>query len=233
MLGPGQEVIMSIDERLLLRNKILGALIRDARLTAGKTQKDCAALLGISPSAFSDIEYGERPVSLPELEAFATQVRVPVEHFFGDQPLQQEEDEVAPVDELLALRNRVVGVLLRQARQAAGMTQEECGQLIDAPDSRISAYEYGQMAVPLAELEILARALSVRPDTFLDSEHNPFSRLASQSQVSEQLKHLPEDLRAFLVDPVNIDYLRTARRLGSMPADQLRSIAETLLEITY
>jgi transcriptional regulator with XRE-family HTH domain len=224
---------MSIDDRLLLRNKILGVLIRDARLAAGKTQKDCAALLGISPSAFSDIEYGERPMSLPEVEAFAYLVDVPVEHFFGDQPIEPEEEESAPVDELLNLRNRVIGVLLRQARQAAGMTQEECGQIINAPESRISAYEHGQTAIPLAELELLARTLNVRPESFLDSEHNPFSRLASQSRVSEQLGHLPEDLRAFLVDPVNIDYLRTARRLGTMPADQLRDIAETLLEITY
>lgn len=224
---------MSIDERLLLRNKILGALIRDARLAAGKTQKDCATLLGMSSSAFSDIEYGERPITLPELEAFAYLVNVPVEHFFGDQLLEPQEEEAAPVEELLALRNRVIGVLLRQARLAAGMTQEECGEAINAPDSRISAYEYGQMAVPLAELEILARTLSVRTESFIDSEHNPFATLSRQGLVSEQLKHLPEDLRAFLVDPVNIDYLRTARRLGTMPADQLRDIAETLLEITY
>jgi len=224
---------MSIDERLLLRNKILGALIRDARLAAGKTQKDCATLLGMSSSAFSDIEYGERPITLPELEAFAYLVNVPVEHFFGDQLLEPQEEEAAPVEELLALRNRVIGVLLRQARLAAGMTQEECGEAINAPDSRISAYEYGQMAVPLAELEILARTLSVRTESFIDGEHNPFATLSRQGLVSEQLKHLPEDLRAFLVDPVNIDYLRTARRLGTMPADQLRDIAETLLEITY
>jgi transcriptional regulator with XRE-family HTH domain len=224
---------MSIDERLLLRNKILGALIRDARLAAGKTQKDCAALLGMSPSAFSDIEYGERPMALPELEAFAYLVNVPVEHFFGDELLETGDEEVVPVEELLTLRNRVIGVLLRQARLAAGMTQEECGQAINAPDSRISAYEYGQMAIPLAELEILSRTLNVRPESFLDRDHNPFSRLANQGRASEQLEHLPEDLRAFLVDPVNVDYLRTAQRLGTMPADQLRSIAETLLEITY
>ncbi len=69
---------MSVDERMVLRNKIIGILIRDARLAAGKIQEECAGYLGMSASRFSDIEHGARPLSLPELEAIALLVNVPV-----------------------------------------------------------------------------------------------------------------------------------------------------------
>ena len=110
---------MSIDEKMLLQDKILGILIRDARQVAGKTQKECAAFLDMSAGMLSDIEYGERPMSLPELEALAYLLDVPVEHFLGGQLLETVEKKPFPVKELLILRSRVIGVLLRQARMAA------------------------------------------------------------------------------------------------------------------
>jgi transcriptional regulator with XRE-family HTH domain len=134
---------------------------------------------------------------------------------------------------LVILRNRVIGVLLRQARMAAGLTQEECGKAIDVSSSRISAYEHGQMAVPLSELETLAEILQVPLETFLDNENNPIAKMARQDRALEQLGHLPEEMQTFLLDPLNTDYLHTAMHLSTVPADQLRNIAETLLEITY
>jgi hypothetical protein len=46
-------------------------------------------------------------------------------------------------------------------------------------------------------------------------------------------EHLPEDVQAFVADPLNADYLQTSIRLSKMPAEELRGIAEALLEITY
>lgn len=224
---------MSVEDKVLLRNKIVGILIRDARLASGKTQEECADYLGMSASWFSDIEYGESALSLPELEAIALLLDVPLEHLLGDQLLEVVEEPALPVQEMLDLRSRVIGVLLRQARVAAGKTQEECGEFLNVPDSRISAYEHGEKAVPLAELEYLAQFLQVPLETFADQEYNPISQRKRQDQALEQISHLPKDLQQFLLDPLNADYLRTAQRLSKMPAGQLRGIAETLLEITY
>ena len=223
---------MSISEKLLLQNKILGVLIRDARQAAGKTPKECAEFLGVSESQFTDYEIGESPISLPELEAFAYSIHVPIEHFLGDQTIQLPEQPF-PVEELVALRNRVIGVLLLQARLDAGMSKEECGQAINVSESRISAYEQGRMAIPLSELQALAAIVNVPMETFLDIEHNPISKMTHQSSETVELDHLPEDVRAFFMDPLNADYLRTAQRLSNLPTDQLRGMAETLLEITY
>ncbi len=52
-------------------------------------------------------------------------------------------------------------------------------------------------------------------------------------RLFEQFLDLPEDVRAFIVQPVNVTYLRVAMRLAEMSASQLRGIAEGILEITY
>ena len=179
---------------------------------------------------FSDIEHGARPISLPELEAFAYLVDVPVKHFLGDQMLEDTREKQLPMDEVLILRNRIVGALLRTERLALGRTQHECSRRLAVPVSRISAYEYGQTAVPLTELEVLAEFLETPVEIFLDHEYNPIHKRMRQTRA---LEHLPEDVQAFVADPLNTDYLQTSIRLSKMPAEELRGIAEALLEITY
>lgn len=224
---------MSISEKILLQNKILGVLIRDARQAVGKTPKECAEYLGVAESQFSDYESGESPISLPELEALAYLVKVPIEHFLGQQTIETEEESI-PVEELIPLRNRVIGVLFCQTRMDAGMSQEACGQAIGVSESRIAAYEQGQIAIPISELQALAQILNVPVEFFLDAEHNPITKMMSKSAPKDDaLAHLPEDVRSFFMDPLNADYLRTAQRLSRLPTDQLRGMAETLLEITY
>lgn len=224
---------MSTDEKLLLRNKILGVLIRDARHAEGKTQEECATFLGMSASRLSDIEYGERAISLPELESLAFYLGLPVDHFFKDQLLDQERQPELDLEKLLALRHRIVGALLRQARLAAGKTQQECADLIGVSDSTISAYEYGQSPISLAELESLATFLGVPLKNFVDHEHNPMSRITPTSDELGNLSHFSPEVQAFLMEPLNADYVQTALSLSKIPTDQLRNIAETLLEITY
>jgi transcriptional regulator with XRE-family HTH domain len=166
------------------------------------------------------------------LEAFAFLVKVPIERFLGQEVIEPE-GETIPVEELITIRNRVIGVLLSQARLDAGMSQEACGQAIGVSEGRIAAYEQGQMAMPIAELQALATILNVPAEFFLDTEHNPIIKMTSKSEVKDNLGHLSDELRSFFSDPLNADYLLTAQRLSKLPTDQLRGMAETLLEITY
>jgi hypothetical protein len=48
----------------------------------------------------------------------------------------------------------------------------------------------------------------------------------------EKFLELPDDLQAFLTQPVNRPYLELAVRLSEMSRDKLRSVAEGLLDIT-
>jgi transcriptional regulator with XRE-family HTH domain len=108
-----------------IRKRIFGVLLRNARTRAGMTIKEAAETTGFSSSAISDYEYGRRDISLPQLEVFAYSYRVPITYFWSDSPIPDDEDQDLPVGEAMALRRRIIGVLLRQVRVEGGYSQKD------------------------------------------------------------------------------------------------------------
>ncbi len=216
-----------------LRMKKLGVLLRDARLASGHSRKALAEALGISSSQLAAYERGDKAPSLPELEALAYHLRLPLEHFWGGEMLSETLAAREPVDlgRLVALRQRIVGVTLRQYREAAGLTLVDVARQADIPVRRLRAYELGERPVPLPELETLAEVLGVSVQVFMDTEGPIGQWLAEQRQVADFLE-LPAELRAFVSRPVNRPYLELAQRLSEMSVEKLRAVAEGLLEIT-
>ena len=79
---------MSVETTAMtLRAKIIGALIRDARLAAQKTIDECAGIVGVSEQDFEAYELGSKAISLPELEAIAYHLQVPLDHFWERETL--------------------------------------------------------------------------------------------------------------------------------------------------
>jgi len=76
----------------------------------------------------------------------------------------------------LALRNRMIGVLLRAARRKEGRTLEECAEALGVSKGDIRAYEEGREPVSLPELEVLGYALDAPVSHFTD----PQSELPSE-----------------------------------------------------
>jgi transcriptional regulator with XRE-family HTH domain len=78
--GPDFQAILG------LRHRIIGALLRQARLEAGWKQEELAELLDCSASCIAAYEQGERSISVAELELLAQHLDLPVEHFLnGDE----------------------------------------------------------------------------------------------------------------------------------------------------
>ncbi|MCD4738033.1 MAG: transcriptional regulator [Anaerolineae bacterium] len=66
---------------LFLRNRIIGARLRQARLEADYTQKELAKVINCSPSTISAYEYGRKSLSLSELEVLAQELKTPITEF--------------------------------------------------------------------------------------------------------------------------------------------------------
>ena len=66
-----------------IRAKKLGVLIQNARVEIGKSADDCANAIGVSTAEYQTYEQGKKMISLPELEALAYYIDVPVDHFLG------------------------------------------------------------------------------------------------------------------------------------------------------
>lgn len=223
---------MADQEALTLRNRIIGVLLRDARVQAGKTKRECAEALGVSTSTITAYERGHKPISLPELEVLAFLLEVPVSHFWDEDAQLLSQEPPPPLQEVLQLRHRIVGALLRQARLEAGKSQKELADALGCSTGRISAYELGERPIPLAELEVLARVLERRLDYFLDERSGPVGEWEKEQEAYRAFQELPQEVRAFIAKPINWSYLELAMRLAEMPAGTLRGIAEGLLEIT-
>jgi len=221
------------EEKLALRNRIIGLLLRNARERVGKTKRECAAALGVSTSTITAYEEGRKPISLPELEVLAYVLDTPIAHFWEHDPELATEEKPLPLQEVLALRHRIVGTLLRQARLEAGMYQKELAEVLGCSTNRLSAYEHGERPIPLAELELLAYHLHLPLEYFLDNREGPVGEWHRQQEAWRRFRELPREVQEFVIQPINIKYLEVAIKLAQMPAGGLRAIAEGLLDITY
>jgi transcriptional regulator with XRE-family HTH domain len=226
---------MEISQATSVRNRIIGTLVKRARLKAGKTQQECAEYLGCSLFAFSRYEQGRQGLSLPQLEALAYLLDVPLASLWDDGYAQPEEPsaETLPLAQMMLLRRKILAVQFRQCRQAVGFTQRELGQLLGCPVHRIAAYERGERDIPLAELEIAAERCGKELAHFLDERTIPLSVTEQGRQALARLRGLTPEVRDFALNPSNALYLHIAILLSSMKADSLRQIAETILDITY
>jgi transcriptional regulator with XRE-family HTH domain len=220
-----------------VRSKMIGVLLRSARLNAGKTLKDCAELLDCSPHTISQYEYGRSGISLPELELLANLFGVPVAYFWEEESVALDKGlDLPPAGKLIPLRQKMIGVLLRQARLEAGKTQKECAETLGVSTDTISKYEYGRKPIPLAQFELLASFLGVPLFHFLDRDLVS-SRLSIPRRGGELLSpteawaSLPPEVQEFIRIPDSLPYLQMALRLRELPRDSLKDVAETILSV--
>jgi transcriptional regulator with XRE-family HTH domain len=224
---------MDTAPQITLRTKKLGVLIRDARLAARRSPEECAKATGVTKGVLRAYEEGRRAPSLPELEILAYYLRLPLDHFWAKASAASEPPPTEPLDlpQLLQLRQRMIGALLRQERNNASLSIKAITAATGIPGARIKAYELGERPIPVPELEALLAALSTRLDIFFD-QSGPVGQWMADQKSIQQFLQLPRELQAFVSQSVNRPYLELASKLSAMSSEKLRSVAEGLLDIT-
>ena len=223
------------DPNRAVRAKMLGVLLKDARLAAGKTIKECAEVLGTSDSSYAGYESGARSLSLPQLELLAYFCKIPLDHFWSDTALTESRESqpaALPAESLTSLRDRIIGAKLRGARKAVKIKLADLAAELGVTPGRLSAYEVGQRSAPLPQLEQLTARLGLTIEHFLERQ-GPVGEWDFERRDFERFKQLPAELREFISQPANESYIRLARQLSLLSAEKLRGIAESLLDITY
>lgn len=224
---------VDIAQSFAIRARMVGVLLRDARLSAARSIEDCARLLRVTPAEFEAYEYGEAVPSLPQLEILAFYLGVPVSHFWGTETRvgDQGEESNQAQHEYIALRDRMVGALLRQAREEAGLSIDELADATGIAAEQIEQYELGLRALPMHELSVLAAAAKKNMSYFLESS----SSIGQRLHTNEEWQHfadLPEEIRQFAANPLNLGFIEIAYMLSQMPTERLRRIGESMLDIT-
>ena len=222
---------MSIQAQVALRSKKLSVLIRDARLAANKSLSDCERLIGVPSDVIRSWEEGRKTPSLPELEALAYSLHLPLLHFWSKEAMS----EIAPAPEsanlpaLIRIRQRLVGALLRQQRENASLSIRALSEQSGIPTARLKAYERGERPIPVPELEGLVGLLGGQIDALFD-QTGRIGQWMNQQKAVQDFLQLPFELQYFAAEPDNRPYLKLALKLSNMSTDKLRYLAEDLSE---
>jgi transcriptional regulator with XRE-family HTH domain len=224
---------MTIQVQVSVRSRKLGVLIRDARLAARKTVQECAAAIGVTGGIFRAYEEGRRAPSLPELELLAYFLNLPMHHFWSK---EVRSDDAPPTETLnlpalISIRQRLIGVMLRQQREKASLSPRQLAERSGMTTARLRAYELGERPIPLPELESLLGLTGGRIEELFD-QTGPVGRWQFKQRAIQDFLQLPPEVQEFVCKPVNRPYLDLAQKLSGMTTDRLRALAEDLLDIT-
>ncbi len=221
-------------QALKIRAKKLGVLMVDARLASRRTLDECARSINVSVERLQQYEAGEASPSLPEIEAYAYFLEIPLDHFWNNQSLAEstQHDRRIELSRLAPLRQKMIGALLRQARTQANQSIKDVAQKTGFDEALITQYELGERPIPLPDLDTIATSLDVRIEQLFDQK-GPVGAWRAEQQAVQQFLELPPELQEFLCKPINRPYINLALHLSELSAEKLRMIAESLLEITY
>ena len=225
---------MMTDKVIHIRTRKLAVLLRDARRSAGKSSADCARVLGMESEEYERFESGEAAPSLPELEALAYFLDVPLAHFWGSSSLSEAgvaDDTVQAILDSIESHRRAIGEKLAAMREEAGHSQEELAEKSGLALDTLQQVERGETALPTPEFERLVSALGAGVDDFTGGPGAAGEWLRSKDAI-EQFMEMPPELRDFVSRPYNRPYIDIALKLSTMEVNRLRSVAEGLLEIT-
>lgn len=224
---------MTSEQAIALRTKKLGVLLKDARLAAGKSMKECGQAIGVSGGIISSFEMGRRSPSLPELEILTYFFNLPLEHFWSDELRTSEPDPTGyvPISQLISLRTNIIAALLRKERKDKRYTLKALSEKTGISSTKIKNYEHAKHPIPLPELELISRALDYPIENF-SNRKGPISEWITQQRAVQGFLELPDDLIDFVGSPVNHPYIELARQLSDMSAEKIRTVAEALLEIS-
>ena len=175
-----------------------------------------------------------QPPSLPELELLAEYLNIPIKHFEAGSILNPKDKEILlqEVEKRKSERDLFISQQLRNFREQVGFTINELSEESGVEPERIMSCENEQMALNLPELENLAAALEIKVESFFQINLSAFSN-TNQPEEIQAFLNLPDEIREFILKPVNQPYLELAANLSQLPAERLRNIAESLLEITF
>jgi transcriptional regulator with XRE-family HTH domain len=241
-------------QRLELRNRILGAMIMQARLRRNFSRDDLSMATSLSLEQIIEYELGQVPIPVTDLEDITRMLQIDVADWIDSYAIPTRDMTFRPY-RITDIHQTSAGGEKPQpesiAEQAETIKPEEEG--FEEKPSELPAEELvlepvvSQLEEPVNEAtvpESIQEPVPTEPQPVLSQpREKPATEPAPEQSVEQQIsskdidflleQNLPPELVNFISNPINKQYLLLANNLSRMPADQLRRIAESLLEITF
>ncbi len=209
-----------------LRGRIIGVLIRRGRLSAERSVADCASFLQVDTQLIEAWELGESAPSLPQLEGLTRFLQATA----AGEDAESAEVNFARDAEYTLLRQRIIGVKLKLARQKQAFAVAELGARTGLDIDLIERYECGEVKIPIHHLCVLAQAIRLDLRYFLSSDDLQRSQDLPPGEGAPQAP-AESDLVRFAADDKNQAFIRLAMAFRQINRADLHLIAEALYNI--
>lgn len=246
----------TMTQRLELRNRILGAMIMQARLRRNFSRDDLSYATNIPLEQIIEYELGQVPIPVTDLEDITRMMQIDITDWIDSYAIPTRD---------MIFRPYKIGDISSQTTSAADSRQEtvENEEITEKPAVLPTEEDQSSKNQPAAvevQPEVVAISVAVvepekisKPEpeaVVIPAEPTTQTAAEEKTQKVEPKKiteapssntdldillssDLPQELKDFIANPINRQYLLLANNLSRMPADQLRRIAESLLDITY
>ena len=138
----------------------IGEKIKQRRLELQWTQRDLAEKMGYrNNSTITRIEKCEVNLPKSRIEKFAKVLGVTVAYLMNYEETQKKNDAITDNEWQMGL-----GLRIKTARKAKGLTQEELGNILGLQKSAIAKYENGRIVnIKRSTLKKIAEVLDIQP----------------------------------------------------------------------
>jgi len=216
-----------------LKIEFLAENLSIAREACGKTVKECSLLLDIPANRLKNYEKGKFIPSLPVIEALSFLFRIPIKTFFKEDGVKDHliSPESTQIQRLIEIRQQIIGTRIHLSREKAKMSMKQLSKTASIPVSRIKRYEEVTTPIALDDLQKIVNALNLDLDDFFDHE-SPLGNWQNNQTKSIAFEHLPEEIKKFITDSNNLQYLKVARNLSNIGIEPFNKLSDSLTELT-
>jgi transcriptional regulator with XRE-family HTH domain len=213
--------VETMRQRLELRNRILGAMIMQARTRRNFSRDDLSMATGLTIEQITDYELGQAAIPVTDLEDITKMLQIDINDWIDSYAI--------PTRDIIFKPFKIPEAPHIQTAQA-----------VEEKSTAHAETSVATIPEPAPVPSIPSPAQHVEPaptgeSGAMEAKAEPISppQMAAMDLKLETDEILTPELVDFINNPVNRQYLLLASNLSHMPADQLRRIAESLLEITF
>jgi transcriptional regulator with XRE-family HTH domain len=199
----------TMQQRQELRNRILGAMIMQTRSRKNLSRDDLAILTDLSLEDITAYELGLIPLPVTDLEEITRILQIELNDWIDSYAI--------PTRDMVMHSTKTAEPEPIQEQVSASQTAETPMPVVQAVFEKPA-----EVPIPTAALAPAASTQTISGESIEISD--------LEALLNDRI---PRELADFIANPVNKQYLLLANNLSHMPADQLRRIAESLLEITF
>jgi transcriptional regulator with XRE-family HTH domain len=202
--------------------------LKKAREYRGISLKETAALIGITAGTLGSYEKGKSFPSLPILESLSYIYQIPIHILISPDALENftVQPDADQLQQLIQVRQSIQTALLQMAFEESGLSQKALATAAGINRSKVKRYLEGD-AIPVDDLKKITDALGIEFSQFIDNESQIGLWQVSQKGY-EKFSELPENIKQFLFETNNWNFIKTGYTLRSLDPGEIEAIIHSL-----